>query len=81
MNAYELAKALEIRAGIRRQITTRKSVQEGEEDRLSNQLEEAARMIIKQAQEILELRNTNTYFVLELADCQRRLENQDRRAG
>lgn len=38
---------LQKRAEIRRQITTRKSVQEGKPDRISDLLEEAAAEIIK----------------------------------
>jgi len=52
MNALELADALEIRAKIRRQATSRKSVQEGANDRLADQLEQAAFVIRKQVKEI-----------------------------
>jgi len=52
MNANELADALEIRAKIRRQATSRKSVQEGANDRLADQLEQAAFVIRKQVKEI-----------------------------
>lgn len=52
MNANELADALEIRAKIRRQATSRKSVKEGANDRLADQLELAAFVIRKQAKEI-----------------------------
>lgn len=38
----DLIERLEIRAKIRRQIATRKSVQEGKPDRISDLLEEAA---------------------------------------
>lgn len=38
----ELINRLRVRASIRRQITTRKSVQEGKPDKLSDLLEEAA---------------------------------------
>jgi hypothetical protein len=52
MNANELADALEIRAKIRRQAFTRKSVQEGANDRLADQLEQAAFVIRKQIKEL-----------------------------
>jgi hypothetical protein len=48
----DLVYRLRKRAEIRRQITTRKSVQEGKPDRISDLLEEAAR-------EIESLRNQN----------------------
>ena len=48
MNANELADAMEIRASIRRQATSRKSVQEGANDRLADQLEQAATMLRQQ---------------------------------
>lgn len=41
----KLVERLRIRASIRRQITTRKSVQEGKPDKLSDLLEEAANYI------------------------------------
>lgn len=41
-NSYTLVERLQKRAAIRRQITTRKSVQEGKPDRLADLLEEAA---------------------------------------
>lgn len=41
-NNQSLIERLRIRANIRRQISTRKSVQEGKPDRLSDLLEEAA---------------------------------------
>jgi len=52
MNANELADAMEIRASIRRQATSRKSVQEGANDRLADQLEQAATMLRQQQAEI-----------------------------
>ena len=48
MNANELAEAMEIRASIRRQATSRKSVQENANDRLADQLEQAATMLRQQ---------------------------------
>ena len=42
MDENDLVYRLKKRAGIRRQITTRKSVQEGAPDRISDLLEEAA---------------------------------------
>jgi hypothetical protein len=48
---------MEIRASIRRKATSRKSVQEGSNDRLADQLEQAALMLRQQAKEIDELRN------------------------
>jgi predicted kinase len=52
MNANELADAMEIRASIRRKATSRKSVTEGANDRLADQLDQAANMLRKQAKEI-----------------------------
>lgn len=46
-NEEDLVYRLRKRAEIRRQITTRKSVQEGREDRLCDLLEEAANEITK----------------------------------
>lgn len=42
MEELDLVTRLKIRAAIRRQIQTRKSVQEGKPDRISDLLEEAA---------------------------------------
>ncbi len=53
MNANELADAMEIRASIRRKATSRKSVTEGANDRLADQLDQAASMLRKQQEEIL----------------------------
>ena len=55
MNANELADAMEIRASIRRQATSRKSVQENANDRLADQLEQAATMLRQQQAEIEKL--------------------------
>ena len=46
--ANELADAMEIRASIRRKATSRKSVTEGANDRLADQLERAATMLRQQ---------------------------------
>jgi hypothetical protein len=56
MNANELADAMEIRASIRRKATSRKSVQEGANDRLADQLDQAATMLRQQQDEIKELK-------------------------
>ena len=52
MNANELADAMEIRASIRRKATSRKSVTEGANDRLADQLDQAATMLRQQQTEI-----------------------------
>ena len=52
MNANELADAMEIRASIRRKATSRKSVTEGANDRLADQLDQAATMLRQQEVEI-----------------------------
>ena len=57
MNANELADAMEIRASIRRKATSRKSVQENANDRLADQLDQAATMLRQQQAEIEALRN------------------------
>ena len=59
MNATELADAMEIRASIRRQATSRKSVQENANDRLADQLDEAATMLRQQQAEIEALKKDN----------------------
>ncbi len=43
--ARDLAVAMRTRASIRRQISTRRSVQNGEHDRLADQLDQAASVI------------------------------------
>ena len=53
MNEEDLVYRLRLRAEIRRQILTRKSVQEGKADRIADLLEEAAN-------EIERLRNERT---------------------
>ena len=57
MNANELADAMEIRASIRRKATSRKSVTEGANDRLADQLDQAATMLRQQQAEIEKLRS------------------------
>lgn len=44
-NIEDLINRLRTRASIRRQISTRKSVQEGKPDKISDLLEEAAEML------------------------------------
>ena len=56
MNANELADAMEIRASIRRKATSRKSVQENANDRLADQLDQAATMLRQQQDEIKDLK-------------------------
>ena len=83
MNANELADAMEIRASIRRKATSRKSVTEGANDRLADQLDQAATMLRQQQAEIEALkagkiraydngvedgRKPNTNLVKELTD-------------
>ena len=55
MKAFELADAMEIRASIRKKATNRKSVQENANDRLADQLTQAATMLRKQQAEIEKL--------------------------
>ena len=57
MNANELADAMEIRASIRRKATSRKSVTECANDRLADQLEQAATMLRQQQAEIEALKD------------------------
>ena len=59
MNTPDLIEALRKRAEIRRQIPTRKSVQEGKPDRISDLLEEAADHIEMQQNIILKLIRAN----------------------
>lgn len=60
--AYRLAK----RAAIRRTIKHRKSVQEGQPDRLADLLEEAAReiLLLRNRVQILDARNTEMSWTL-----------------
>jgi len=60
MNANELAEAMEIRASIRRKATSRKSVTEGANDRLADQLEQAATMLRQQQAEIEALKQSKS---------------------
>ena len=62
MNANELADAMETRASIRRKATSRKSVQENANDRLADQLDEAATMLRQQQNEIEDLKNANRFI-------------------
>ena len=55
MNENDLVYRLHKRAEIRRQITTRKSVQNGEPDRIADLLEEAADEIERLHDDITEL--------------------------
>ena len=64
MNANELAEAMEIRASIRRNATSRKSVQENANDRLADQLEQAATMLRQQQAEIEALKSV-VYWLKE----------------
>ena len=59
MNTPDLIEALRKRAESRRQIPTRKSVQEGKPDRISDLLEEAADHIEMQQNIILKLIRAN----------------------
>jgi hypothetical protein len=52
METSDIVYRLRIRANIRRQIPTRKSVQEGKEDRIASLLEEAANEIEKLREKI-----------------------------
>ena len=54
----DLVERLRKRADIRRQIQTRKSVQEGQPDRISDLLEEAAHRIENLEQTVYELHET-----------------------
>ena len=64
MNANELADAMEIRASIRRKATSRKSVTEGANDRLADQLDQAATMLRQQQAEIEALKSV-VYWLKE----------------
>jgi len=65
MTANELAEAMEIRASIRRKATSRKSVTEGANDRLADQLDQAATMLRQQQAEIEALKD----FAIWLTGC------------
>ena len=55
----DLVFRLRYRAEIRRQIPTRKSVQEGAPDRIADLLEEAADEIVRLKETIAEIKNEN----------------------
>jgi hypothetical protein len=80
MNANELADAMEIRASIRRKATSRKSVTEGANDRLADQLEKAATMLRQQQAEIealkLQLHTTLTNRDLRTYDGKLSMNNE-----
>jgi hypothetical protein len=79
MNANELADAMEIRASIRRQATSRKSVQENANDRLADQLDEAAIMLRQQQAEIEALKKEAA--LQRLSDFTQEAESFDRTAS
>lgn len=58
----DLIYRLRIRSNIRRNIKTRKSVQEGKPDRISDLLDEAASELSRLQQENEELRANQNYF-------------------
>ena len=62
MNANELADAMETRASIRRKAVSRKSVTEGANDRLADQLDQASTMLRQQQAEIEKLKAENKFF-------------------
>ena len=63
MKALELADAMEIRASIRKKATNRKSVQENANDRLADQLTQAATMLRQQQAEIEALKKKTQYWL------------------
>ena len=69
MNANELADAMEIRASIRRKATSRKSVTEGANDRLADQLDQAATMLRQQQAEIETLKSFVKPILAHGDDC------------
>ena len=70
MNVNELADAMEIRASIRKKATSRKSVTEGANDRLADQLEQAATMLRQQHAEIEALKVENQFFKDLMSDVE-----------
>ena len=70
MTAKELADAMEIRASIRKKATSRKSVTEGANDRLADQLEQAATMLRQQHAEIEALKAENQFFKDLMSDVE-----------
>ena len=65
-NVDDLVERLRKRAEIRRQIPTRKSVQEGKPDRIADLLEEAADKIDEQTHRIRELMIANEQYLRSL---------------
>ena len=61
MNKEDLVTRLLKRAAIRRQINTRKSVQEGKPDKIADLLEEAANEIIRLEATIINERASGTW--------------------
>ena len=68
MNANELADAMEIRASIRRKATSRKSVTEGANDRLADQLDQAATMLRQQEVEIERITSKHEEMLKEMLE-------------
>ena len=62
MNAIEMAQAMETRASIRRKAVSRKSVQENANDRLADQLDQAATILRQQQAEIEALKKAPTKY-------------------
>ena len=75
--ALKLADDMEGRANIRRQATSRKSVQEGANDRLSDQLEQASAMIRRLVEELDE----KNYRILELTKRYKALTWNDKQGS
>jgi S-adenosylmethionine synthetase len=67
MDEQDLVFRLRKRAEIRRQITTRKSVQEGKPDRIADLLDEAADEIEKKQDKIEEWKSHAMFFASMLA--------------
>jgi phage host-nuclease inhibitor protein Gam len=75
-NPYDLVVRLRTRAEIRRQITTRKSVQNNEPDRISDLLEEAASEIEALREEVKKYeKHIAVRYLEELRDEQRTSSN------
>jgi len=76
LNPYDLVVRLRKRAEIRRQITTRKSVQNNEPDRISDLLEEAASEIAALQEEVKKYeKHIAIRYLEELRDEQRTSSN------
>jgi hypothetical protein len=73
LNPYDLVVRLRKRAEIRRQITTRKSVQNNEPDRIADLLEEAAGKIDKYKQALESIANEQ----VELSHDKIKWQNED----